>query len=431
MRAIVVSARGLRASALGCYGNGWVETPTLDGLAAEGVVFDRHLADAADADGAARSWRTGRYALPGGPDVPPTADLLAVLRDRGVYCALVTDAAEQEPLSHHAGWDHLVRTEGDERDEATALEAAVAAASKVLRRLAKRDEWLLWLDLDTVLPAWDVPPEFLEPYFRDEAGEGEDDEDDEDGGDGDVTEEDAEAEPLTPLTAPTPGRIDREDDTLYLRLLSSYAAAVSYLDAGLGELRDALTKLKLADSTAILVTSDAGQALGEHGVVGAVRPWLHEETVHVPLLVRLPDGAEAGRRVAPLTQAVDLGPTLAGLFGAELPGAHGHDLRPLLTGAAERVRPYACSGLAVGGGVEWALRSPEWALLLPVTPGPDDAARRPLLFVKPDDYWEVNDVRQHHLDLAEGLERALRAFVAATAAPGPFEAPALEATAPV
>src|SRR5262249_60562935 len=123
---------------------------------------------------AARAWGRGRCASPGGPAVPPTADLLAVLRDRGVYCALVTDASDQEPLSHHAGWDYLVRTEGDERDEATALEAAVAEAAKLLRRLARRDDWLLWLDLSTALPAWDVPPEFQEPYFRAEAGEGED-----------------------------------------------------------------------------------------------------------------------------------------------------------------------------------------------------------------------------------------------------------------
>ena len=39
--------------------------------------------------------------------------------------------------------------------------------------------------------------------------------------------------------------------------------------------------------------------------------------------------------------------------------------------------------------------------------------------------WEVNDVRHHHLDLAERLEQTLRGFVAATRRPGPLQAPAL------
>ena len=49
------------------------------------------------------------------------------------------------------------------------------------------------------------------------------------------------------------------------------------------------------------------------------------------------------------------------------------------------------------------------------------------LFVKPDDRWEVNDVVQHHLELAEGLERTLRGFVEAAGRVGPLEAPALPA----
>jgi arylsulfatase A-like enzyme len=155
-----------------------------------------------------------------------------------------------------------------------------------------------------------------------------------------------------------------------------------------------------------------------------VRPWLHDEVIHLPLLVRLP-GGEGGRRVSALTQAVDLAPTLAELFGATLPGAHGHSLLPLLRGEAGQVRAYACAGLEVGGGVEWALRGPDWVFLLPVRPHPHDPSRGPQLYVKPDDRWEVNNVVQHHLELAERLEQALRAFVAGAREPGPLRPPAL------
>jgi hypothetical protein len=129
--------------------------------------------------------------------------------------------------------------------------------------------------------------------------------------------------------------------------------------------------------------------------------------------------------VPALTQGVDLAPTLAGLFGVSLPGAHGHDLLRLARGEVGEVRPYACSGLRVGEAVEWALRTPEWALLLPVQPAPGDPPRATQLYVKPDDRWEVNNVVQHHLDFAEQLERTLRAFVAAAARPGPLGVPPL------
>jgi hypothetical protein len=47
------------------------------------------------------------------------------------------------------------------------------------------------------------------------------------------------------------------------------------------------------------------------------------------------------------------------------------------------------------------------------------------LYVKPDDRWEVNNVRQHHLELAERLEQTLRGFVEATRHPGPLRPPEL------
>src|SRR5262249_23317739 len=108
-----------------------------------------------------------------------------------------------------------------------------------------------------------------------------------------------------------------------------------------------------------------------------------------------------------------------------LPFAQGRSLLPLLRGEAESVRDYACSGLHVGDGVEWALRSPEWAFLLPVRPHADDPDRRPQLYVKPDDRWEVNDVVQHHPEVAGGVEKTLRDCVGGTRREGPFEPPPL------
>jgi arylsulfatase A-like enzyme len=428
MRVVVVSARGLQVNLLGLYGNLWTDTPALDTLAAAGVVFDWHFAGRADAAGARREWRTGRYHLPVPGDsasaAPEGPDLIALLRARGIHTCLVLDDSRpgvpgfDVGSDFAAGWDAVVRIEA-EGGEGSPLERTLEAVNEVLDRLAERDGWLLWLDLATLLPPWDLPDEFLEPFFTDE-------EEEEEEGEAEADEEEEEGEPeepLSPVREPEVGPIDPADDRLFLGLQSTCAAAVSYLDAGVGQLLDALRERPGGEEIVVVFTADCGLPLGEHGTVGLVRPWPHEEVIHVPLLLRLPGCA--GRRVAALTQAADLAPTLAELFGVSVPEAQGHSLLPLARGQAERVREYACAGGRVGDEVEWCLRAPEWAFLLPANGA--QAGRGPQFYVKPDDRAEVNNVLQHHLDRAEGLERTLRDFVAAAARPGPLVPPPLPA----
>jgi arylsulfatase A-like enzyme len=418
MKVLVITARGLQAAYLGCYGNAWIETPAVDALAARGVVFDQHFADAAGPDGARRAWRHGRYLFPAPGEADPalpasSPDLIAALSARGVATHLIVDASRPAPAAFASGWgtvEHTGTTGG-----APPQEQAVEAGRAALRRLARHEAWLLWVDLATPLPPWDVPDDLRERYLAEEPL----DEDEEDG------EEAVEVEPLTPLPDPAPGPVDPDDDTLYLRLQGSYAAAVTYLDAGIGRLLDALAQADRREDVVVMLTSDGGFLLGEHGVVGPARVWLYHEAVHLPLVVRLPGADEAGRRVEVLTQAVDLAPTLADVFDVPFGPAHGHTLVPLLQGEAEQVRPYAVSGARVGGAIEWALRTPDQSFLLPVERAADDAARMPQLYVRPDDRYEVNNIRQHRLEWTERLEETLRAFVGATRGPGPLTPPPL------
>jgi len=69
----------------------------------------------------------------------------------------------------------------------------------------------------------------------------------------------------------------------------------------------------------------------------------------------------------------------------------------------------------VNGAAEVALRTERHALLLPLSVPDADDPRGPMLFEKPDDRWEVNDVRQANLDRADELEAELRARLT----PGP------------
>jgi arylsulfatase A-like enzyme len=408
MKALVIVAGGLHLGYVGCCGNEWVETPTLDRLAAEGVVFDQHYADRPDAAGAHRAWRTGRYhfPLPDGDDGPATAetpDLLHLLRGQGITTCLILDCNGAVPAAVTAGWERVEQVP-TEAEEGTALERTLDAVCAALDRLASLERWLLWVELSTLLLPWTVPQDYRLRYFQPAQ---------------------ADEEELTPLVDPHPGLLDPHDDKAFLRLQRSYAGAVTYLDAGLGLLREELHSRSILDDLLLLVTTDRGLALGEHGSVGDCRPWLHDELIHLPLLVRLPCAAEAGRRVPALTQPIDLLPTLLDAFQLPSPPVHGHSLMPLIRGETEQVRRYACSGLRIGEAVEWALRSPEWSFLLPVRPAPDDASRSAQLYGKPDDRWEVNNVLQHHLELAEHLEQTLRGFVEASRRPGPLHPPPL------
>jgi arylsulfatase A-like enzyme len=412
MKVIVVNVRGLHLGYPGPYGNEWIETPTFDRLAAEGAVFDNHVSDHPDRAGANRAWRTGRHDFPHPEGEPPPTedapDLVRLLKDSGVVTSLVVDAGQGVPAEFADGWDVVMEAEADE--EASALDYVLEGAGQALESLAETDNWLLWLELGTLLPPWDVPEEFLERYLVEPAGEDE--------------EEEEESEALEPLLDPPDGPIDPRDDLTFIRLQRSYAAAVSYLDAGLGALLKELDERQLLDEVLLIVTTDHGLPLGEHGVVGLCRPWLYDELVHLPLLMRLPRGEQAGRRVPALTQPVDLMPTLLEAFGLPPVASHGHSLLPLARGTAEKVRDYACSGLRVGEAVVWALRSPEWAFLLPLA----DTARAAQLYVKPDDRWELNDVIQHHPELAAHIEAVLRGFVEATRWSGPLRPPELPKT---
>jgi arylsulfatase A-like enzyme len=414
MKVVVVNARGLHLGYVSAYGNEWIETPALDRIAAEGVVFDNHIAVQPDRSGAYRAWRGGRYEFPltEGESAAPPADLVRLLKDHGVVTSLVIDVGRGLPAEFADGWDVVMEAEADR--EASALEYVLEGAGQALESLGETDSWLLWLELGSLLPPWEVPDEFLEQYLTEPAEEDEEAED-----------SDEEPESLEPLLDPPAGVIDPRDDLTFVRLQRTYASAVSYLDTGLGLLLKELEERGLLDEVLLIVTTDHSLPLGEHGTVGLCRPCLHDELTHLPLMVRLPKAEQAGRRVLALTQPVDLAPTLLTVFGLRPPLTHGHDLLPLARGASEKVRDYACSGLRVGEAVEWALRSQEWAFLLALRAEAGATPRGAQLYVKPDDRWELNDVIQHHPELAQHVEAVLRGFVEAARSAGPLQAPQL------
>jgi arylsulfatase A-like enzyme len=187
------------------------------------------------------------------------------------------------------------------------------------------------------------------------------------------------------------------------------------LDAQLGRLLDAMGRLGRLDDTLVVFTADQGEPLGEHGFVRRFRPWLYEELIHTPLIVRRPRAEGGGRRHRALVQPVDLLPTILEAVGVEPspddPPLHGASWLPLLRGDLAKIRDYACLGMDVE---EFAIRTHHWHLVLPLDADPDDPPRSVELYRKPEDRWDQNDVAEQHAELADHLELVLRRFARAT-----------------
>jgi iduronate 2-sulfatase len=110
--------------------------------------------------------------------------------------------------------------------------------------------------------------------------------------------------------------------------VQAYRASVSFVDAQVGIVLDALDRVGLRDNTIVVFTSDHGYHRGEHGL------WqkrsLFEESSRVPLVVALP-GCRAGVTALETVELVDVLPTLCDLAGVPLPaGVDGRSLAPLV-----------------------------------------------------------------------------------------------------
>ena len=111
-------------------------------------------------------------------------------------------------------------------------------------------------------------------------------------------------------------------------LIQGHYAAMSYFDAQVGRLLDALKKTGAAEDTVVVLTTDHGYSLGEHDHFG--KKTHYELDLRVPLLIRTPDSGAATATSA-LTEHVDVYPTICELCGVDAP-AHleGRSCAPLL-----------------------------------------------------------------------------------------------------
>ncbi len=142
------------------------------------------------------------------------------------------------------------------------------------------------------------------------------------------------------------------------KAVGGYYASVSFMDAQVGKVLDALTKAGLDDRTIVIFTSDHGYHLGEHDFWAKVS--LHEESAKVPLVIRVP-----GKQPAvceSFVELLDLYPTIASLCRLEVPSRlQGEDISPMFDDPKFAVRDTAFS--VNGKDLGYLLRDDRWAYI--------------------------------------------------------------------
>jgi uncharacterized sulfatase len=166
----------------------------------------------------------------------------------------------------------------------------------------------------------------------------------------------------------------------------AYYAAISFVDAQIGRVVDALDRLGLRDNTIIVFWSDHGYSLGTHGL------WMkqncYEDAARVPMIFAGP-GIKAGTPSPRLVEFVDVYPTLADLAGLTPPkNLAGVTLRPLLKDPMAPWDRPAFTQVARGGTPGRSVRTPRWRY----TEWGDDAKAGAELYDEDNDPGEMKNL---------------------------------------
>lgn len=203
----------------------------------------------------------------------------------------------------------------------------------------------------------------------------------------------------------------RRDPRALDALKRRYAQSVRATDRSVASFLDKLKKRGLWDRTVVVVTSDHGELLGEHGLLGHTEG-LYEPILRVPMLVRHPSyPRSAGSRVSALVERIDLPPTVLEAGGASIDGMElqGRSLLPLLAdpSAPWKRLAYASSKRNIAVASDWliderAVRDERWKLIWSLPKGHWE------LFDLKDDPLETRDLSVKRPDVVARLAFALQ-----------------------
>ena len=400
--AIVLVIDRLGASWLGPYGNTWIETPHFNQFARESLLVEYALADSPELEQVYRSYWTGRHAL--APEADTAREtLFQQIASHGINTVLVTDDAQIAEQSDEAGFHKrtvLTRpptSAGAITVDETSCAQLFAASIELLHELTPPS--LLWIHSQGMQGSWDAPLSMRNAFA-------------------------AEDDPTPPEFTEVPCQMLEEDydpDEL-LGIVHAYAGQVTLLDECLGAFLTATAQIQARtpqQPTLTLLTSPRGFPLGEHRRLGNWDNALYSEALHVPCMVRLPDGTGMMCRTRCLIQPTDVHATIADWFGLDVPSPipQGQNLISLARGDSPMIGDRA----AAGSVSERLFRTPAWLMRVPGLSNHGGGRRQQAasieLYVKPDDRFEVNDVADRCPDVMQAMCHELENFETALRSP--------------
>jgi hypothetical protein len=385
-QAIVLTVDRFGAGYLGPYGNTWIETPALNRLAAQSVLFERFLIDAPEPAAFLSAVLTGRSAAQKTADASPPAlqeanSLTMQLAAQSRPSLLITDDQE---LAQHAvsdAFDEVILIDlstaavsSEESLEQTALARFFAAAISSVDQASA--EALIWVHARGMAHDWDAPQE-MRNAFADEG----------------------DPDPPEFVTAPNQWMDEDFDPDVLTGLTFAYAAQVVLLDICLAAFCDAWTHRPVEHQPLFIFAGTRGFPLGEHQAIGSASDRLFSELVQVPLLVRFPGGSGALSRMQAIAQPAELFPWLRAWFSED--EATSDCERGLLQQLIDRDRRADDAFAIINGKKENALQTAAWFLRVPQ----DQPVE---LYAKPDDRWESNEVQNRCREIAAELEEFLQ-----------------------
>jgi arylsulfatase A-like enzyme/Tfp pilus assembly protein PilF len=293
---VLVTLDTLRTDRLSCYGSDRVSTPNIDAFASEGVLFSNAATTVPFTLPAHSSILTGLYPPGHGvrenvgysldDGVPTVAELLsgAGWSTAGFVSAFVLDGRWGIGSGFETYFDDFDLSGFENPNLSSVQRRGDATLAEAVRWLDSRPAdrpFFLWLHL---------------------------------------------YDPHDPYEPPEPWASRYAD--------RPYDGEVAFTDSLVGDLRRALEDRGLLSSSMVILTSDHGEGLGDHGE-SSHGFFLYDSTVHVGLIVRMPGGEPAGRVVDAAVSHVDIVPTLLDAVGLDASQpVHGRSLIPLIEGEA-------------------------------------------------------------------------------------------------
>ncbi len=401
---ILISLDTVRADHLSCYGYHRETSPAIDKIAAEGVLFSNALTPMPTTLPAHVSLLTSRFprehqVLQNGWRIKMSLPRLPeILREAGYATGAVLGAAVLKRQTGLAsGFDYY----DDVFDRSTSLNAARFGEKRLLRRTADQvvdasRKWIEGLDPEQ--------PFFLFMHFFDAHTTYE------------LVPEDYQRRFPT-----DPGlqRImhERDQNPVYTEKINHYDGGIRFVDDNLAEFRRFLEEKNLFDKCLILIVSDHGEGLGEHGYYHHGLQ-VYEAQVHVPFILRMPHKKWGGRKIEGLTTLLDAAPTILELEGMEpMPGAGGKSVLPLIRKRNRKIRDFTLierrwyppenpRGFADWeSGERYAVRGSRWKYIWHSEPSAQ-------LFDLTEDPHELGDRVSEEAEVSSRMESQLRKYLA-------------------